>query len=184
MDIERWRYLLEHGWRQRVSRRRNNAMTLSCVNVAGVSTQSNGPALSLNTGDNDGFYSMDGGASWSYQQYGGGDNDCSFADPLRSNSMLVFTPRWNQTVSIYETSPGSLPNAAATGTSTRYNVPGPTTPNVWNANSAYGNRGSRPIVHGLRGRLRRPRAITFSSEHERSWYARKTSRTSRAATNG
>ncbi len=131
----------------------NNAMTLSCVNVAGVSTQSNGPALSLNTGDNDGFYSMDGGASWSYQQYGGGDNDCSFADPLRSNSMLVFTPRWNHTVSIYETSPGSLPNAAAIGTSTRYNVPGPTTPNVWNANSAYGNRGSRPIVHGLAGEV-------------------------------
>ena len=30
-----------------------------------------------------------------YQQYGGGDNDCSYADALRSRTMLVLTPRWN-----------------------------------------------------------------------------------------
>ncbi len=131
----------------------HNVNTLSCVDVAGVSITGKGPALSLNTGDNDGFYSMDGGASWVYQQYGGGDNDCSFADPLRSNTMLVFTPRWNHTVTLYEASPGSLPNASVSGTSTKYTVPGPTTPNVWNANSAYGNRGSRPIVLGLPGEL-------------------------------
>jgi hypothetical protein len=60
--------------------------SLSAVNMAGVSAQGKGPALSLNTGDNDGFYSMDGGKSWTYQQYGGGDNDCSYADPLRPRS--------------------------------------------------------------------------------------------------
>jgi hypothetical protein len=129
----------------------HNVNTLSCVDVAGVSNTGNGPALSLNTGDNDGFYSMDGGANWAYQQYGGGDNDCSFADPLRPYTMLVFTPRWSHTVTIYETSPGNLPNASVTGTSTKYTVPGPITPNEWNANSAYGNRGSRPIVLGLPG---------------------------------
>jgi hypothetical protein len=30
-----------------------------------------GVALSLNSGDKDGFYSMNGGHNWSYQQYGG-----------------------------------------------------------------------------------------------------------------
>ncbi len=72
-----------------------NVATLSCVNVAGVSLIGKGPVLSLNTGDNDGFTSSNGGDSWRSQQYGGGDNDCSFADPLRAHSMLVFTPRWD-----------------------------------------------------------------------------------------
>jgi hypothetical protein len=144
-----------------------NAKTLSTINIAGVSIQGQGPALSLNTGDNDGFYSMNGGANWTYQQYGGGDNDCSYADPLRPHAMLVLTPRWNlqgstadgtrnsQTVTVYQTSPGHLPNATG-NTSDRHIVPGPPLlpPNVpftdlWNAGSFYCNRGSRPVVLGL-----------------------------------
>lgn len=126
------------------------ARTLSCVNIAGVANPGNGPVLSMNTGDNDGFFSMNAGQNWSYMDYGGGDNDCSFADPLRSNSMLVFTPRWNQTVTVYETSPGNLPNAAA-GTGSRHEVPGPPlgAPQIRNASSFYGSQGSRPIVLGL-----------------------------------
>ena len=150
--------------------RAENVESLSCVNVAGVSLQGKGPAFSLNTGDNDGFYSMDGGANWSYQQYGGGDNDCSYASPFRPNSMLVFTPRWNtegslrdgtrnsQTVTVYEAAPGTLPSAAGSGTSSRHIVPGPpllppTAPfrDLWNASSSYGSRGSRPIVLSLLG---------------------------------
>jgi hypothetical protein len=146
-----------------------DAMTLSCVNIAGVSHQGQGPALSFNCGDNDGFYSMDGGQTWTYQDYGGGDNDCSFADPLRPSSMLVFTPRWNlvgstadgtrnsQTVAVYEAPAGSLPNAKAL-TPMRHIVPGPpllppsaTYHDLWNAGSFYGSRGSRPIVLGLPG---------------------------------
>lgn len=111
-----------------------NAKTLSCVNVAGVSAPGRGPALSLNTGDNDGFSSADGGASWSYQEYGGGDDDCSFADPLRPQSILVFTPRWDtekhgpgapgwdgNTVTVYDAAPGGLPSTASSG----HVVPGP-----------------------------------------------------------
>ena len=143
--------------------------TLSCVNVAAVALPGQGPALSLNTGDNDGFFSKDGGATWVYQQYGGGDNDCSYADPLRPHSLLVLTPRWNlqgttadstrdsQTVAVYETSPGHLPNAAA-NTGDRHIIPGPpllpeseTFHDLWNASSGYGSRGSRPIVPGLSG---------------------------------
>jgi len=141
------------------------APTLSCLSVAGVAIPGGPPALSLNAGDNDGFYSMDGGEHWTYQEYGGGDNDCAFADPLRPNSILLFTPRRGgdgsarkgQTVSVYETDPGKLPDARVGGHDLRV-VTGPPTvddPNVsgiaWNANSGFGIRGSRPIVLGLPG---------------------------------
>ncbi|MGA8287870.1 MAG: VCBS repeat-containing protein [Acidobacteriaceae bacterium] len=142
-----------------------NARTLSCVNIAGVAIPGKSPALSLNAGDNDGFYSMDGGAHWSYQQYGGGDNDCSFSDPLQSTSMLVFTPRWDtaansvaaskgQTVSLYQASPGNLPDARQ-GTNQRRAVTGPPLPpsTTWNASSFFGSRGSRPVVLGLPGEV-------------------------------
>lgn len=141
-------------------------MTLSVVNVGGVSAPGQGPALSLNNGDNDGFYSMDGGQTWTYQEYGGGDNDCSFADPLHSNLMMVFTPRWDvtgkladhtrdgQTVAVYASALGTIPNVAITAD--QRVVPGPpllpdseTFRDLWNANSFYGSRGSRPVVRGL-----------------------------------
>ena len=147
--------------------RSENARTLSSINIAGVSAQGNGPALSLNTGDNDGFYSMDGGEHWIYQQYGGGDNDCSYANPMQPRSMLVLTPRWNlagstndgtrksNTVTVYTASDGELPNAATSGTSSR-RITGPpllpeSEPNkpLWNASSSFCSRGSRPIVLGL-----------------------------------
>ncbi|MGA8531439.1 MAG: hypothetical protein WB622_17100, partial [Acidobacteriaceae bacterium] len=149
------------------------ASTLSCLSVAGVAIPGKPPALSLNEGDNDGFYSMDGGQSWSYQDYGGGDNDCAFADPLRPNALLVFTPRWDtsgqappppnqgarfgQTVSVYQAGSGKLPNAKA-GPNDRHAVTGPPvvtdtkeSANAWNASSGFGIRGFRPIVRGLPG---------------------------------
>lgn len=149
------------------------AHTLSAVNVAGAAIAGAGPALSLNTGDNDGFYSLDGGQTWSNQQYGGGDDDCSFADPMRPFSMFVATPRWDPsgnlvsgggyTVTIYEAAPASLPNASTSGTSSRHVVPGPppipdplptdATHKVpgWNASSSFYSRGARPIVLTLAG---------------------------------
>ncbi|MFN8473429.1 MAG: VCBS repeat-containing protein [Anaerolineae bacterium] len=142
--------------------------TLSCLSVAGVAIAGKGVALSLNSGDNDGFYSRDGGQHWSYQQYGGGDNDCSFADPLRPHAMMVFTPRWDtsanntsarkgSTVSVYQTQPGNLPDASTSGHD-RKAVTGPPTladgvPSraIWNASSFFGAQGSSPMVLGLAG---------------------------------
>jgi hypothetical protein len=46
-----------------------NLTTLSCVNVAGAAIEGLGTTLSLNTGDNDGFYSMDGGACSACTKY-------------------------------------------------------------------------------------------------------------------
>ncbi len=128
----------------------NDLSTLAAVNVAGVAVPGSGPALSFNTGDNDGFYSLDGGTNWASQDYGGGDNDCSYADPLRSQSMLVYTPRWGTKLAVYETSIGSLPNAAS-GTGERHAVPGPPPGSKLNATSGFGERGSRPLILNLPG---------------------------------
>ena len=132
--------------------------TLSVVNIAGVSLQDKGPVISLNTGDNDGFATNDGGESWRPMNYGGGDNDCSYADPLRSHSMLVFTPRMNekggvgsaalgQTVCLYEADAGELPDIASDDM--RQVIPGPSlrvSSIIWNASSGFALRGFRPIV--------------------------------------
>ena len=121
--------------------------SLSTVNFAGAALLGQGPLLSLNTGDNDGFASRDGGRHWRPMHYGGGDNDTSWSDPLRPHSMLVFTPRSNKTVTLYETQPGNLPDISST--SHAQVIPGPplrTGSNIWNASSGFGIRGYRPLV--------------------------------------
>ena len=122
-----------------------NVHTLASVCVAGVSIAGKGTALSTNHGDNDGFYSMDDGAHWASQDYGGGDNDCAYADPLRPYSMLIYTPRFGTKLAVYETSMGNLPDASK-GTNQGHYIPGP--PAGWklNANSGAGIRGSRPMI--------------------------------------
>jgi hypothetical protein len=144
--------------------------TLACMSVGGVAIAGKAPALSVNSGDNDGFYSMNGGHNWSYQQYGGGDNDYAFADPLRPHSIMVFTPRWNtagdladstrhgQTVAVYENRSGGLPDASEGGHDRRAVVGPPTVAddfkpfgNAWNGNSGFAAAGFRPVVLGLSG---------------------------------
>ena len=148
--------------------RAHGVRSLSVVNLAGVSRPGAGPALSLNTGDNDGFWSSDGGAHWSYQQYGGGDNDCSYADQGRPQEVMVATPRWDlegdsvaaregSTVSIYTAGSGGLANASSSSPSSRHITGPPLLPagtpsrSVWNASSNFFLRGSRPVVLGLPG---------------------------------
>ncbi|MBN8712722.1 MAG: VCBS repeat-containing protein [Xanthomonadales bacterium] len=124
--------------------------SLSTVNFAGAAIAGHGPLLSLNTGDNDGFASSDGGQSWSTQQYGGGDNDTSWSDPLRPHSMLIFTPRWDKTLALYETQPGNLPDICSSAD--RQIIPGPplrTGSTLWNASSGYVIRGYRPLIQSL-----------------------------------
>jgi hypothetical protein len=93
---------------------------------------------------------MDGGGNWESQDYGGGDNDCSYADPLRPHSMLVYTPRWGTKLAVYDTSVGSLPNATS-GTGQRHSVPGPPSGSKMNITSGFGERGSRPMILNFPG---------------------------------
>ncbi len=137
--------------------------TLSVVNIAGVALEGQGPVIAMGTGDNDGFVTSDGASSWRPQDYGGGDDDCAWSDPLRPHSMLVFTPRWNehgdfvggglgQTMALYEVGIGSLPDPSSSGD--RYMVIGPPLrpgSTLWNATSGFSIRGYRPIVRNLPG---------------------------------
>ncbi len=143
----------------------DRASTLASLSVGGVAIAGKGAALSLNQGDNDGFYSMNGGGKWKYQQYGGGDNDYAFGDPLRPHAMMVFTPRWDtagnntdhtwqgQTVSVYQTDPGNLPDASVDGHDRKAVTGPPVDPwrTIWNASSPFAGLGFRPIVLGLAG---------------------------------
>jgi hypothetical protein len=132
----------------------DNVRTLASLSVAGVALEGAGPVLSLNTGDDDGFFSKDGGKTWISQDYGGGDNDCAFADPLRANSMLLFTPRWDaqgkyvgssgRSITVYENS--NLPDVTL-GTPARRVIPPPA--DSWNASSPFVLQGFRPLVLAL-----------------------------------
>jgi hypothetical protein len=78
--------------------------------------------------------------------------------------MLVFTPPWDKhnhnvaaklgnTVTVYETSPGNLPDIRV-GTGHAHTVPGPPLSDgspIWNVSSFFGMRGSRPIVLNMPG---------------------------------
>ena len=131
--------------------------TLNAVNIAVLPRFERPPGLVLQTGHNNGFYSEDGGASWATQDYLGGDNDCSFADPFQPNRLLVFAPRAGDgQLYLYTATSGQLPDAGL-GTSDRHPVPGPalvdTTPDgvdnprrPWNCGSGFFLSGYRPLV--------------------------------------
>src|SRR5262249_12101342 len=68
--------------------------TLNVTNMAVNSAGANAvPTLYFGGGDNAGFASADGGVSWKTQDYDGGDNDCSFSDPVQPTRAIVFAPR-------------------------------------------------------------------------------------------
>ncbi len=98
--------------------------TLGIVNVA-VNPRKNAlPAICMGMGDNSGFSSPDGGATWETQDYVAGDNDCAFVDPRQPSRLIVFAPRENKSVFVYSKD-GGVPDASF-GTSDRRTVPGPT----------------------------------------------------------
>ncbi len=66
--------------------------TLDPVNMAGL-FGGDAPALYFGCGDNDEFYSLDGGETWGDPHEGCGDCDCWFADVARMNQAMQFLPR-------------------------------------------------------------------------------------------
>jgi hypothetical protein len=144
--------------------------TLGIVNIAVNTLPAQPGAICLGTGDNVGFASPDGGATWKTQDYLGGDNDCAFADPRQANRMVVFAPRSKSTppaadnvtgeIYLYVSTNGNPPDTAL-GTSVRQRIPGP--PPVpgnqragWNVVSNFVNWGYRPLVLTLNGEAPRP----------------------------
>ena len=125
--------------------------TLGLVNAAVLPRANRPPALVIQTGDNNGFFSADGGEHWETQDYRGGDNDCSFADPLQPERLIVFAPRHgSRAIFLYEASAGDVPDGGW-GSDDRRVVPSPPPPpgetkGRWNAVSHFYNLGYRPLV--------------------------------------
>lgn len=67
--------------------------TLDPINVAGLCGIGSQPALYFGCGDNNDFFSLDGGQQWGDPGSGCGDCDAWFADPAQLNRVVQFLPR-------------------------------------------------------------------------------------------
>jgi BNR/Asp-box repeat len=67
--------------------------TLAPINLAGCARPGVPPALYMGTGDNDDFFTLDGGARWGDPVSGCGDCDPWFADPAQPSRVLSFAAR-------------------------------------------------------------------------------------------
>jgi len=128
---------------------------LAPLNISAAFAQGK-TALCVGTGDNNGFYSVDGGVNWKSQEYNGGDNDCCFVDPLFPSRLLVFAPRndISRPLRLYVNTGGGVPDGAV-GTSQAIGIPGPTPfpldasnfrRDAWTAVSFYVFQGYRPLI--------------------------------------
>jgi hypothetical protein len=67
--------------------------TVDPVNLAGLFGLGNAPALYFGCGDNDDFFTLDGGTTWGDPISGCGDCDAWFADVAQPDRVLELTPR-------------------------------------------------------------------------------------------
>ena len=67
--------------------------TLDPVNIAGMTGHGSEPALYFGCGDNNDFFTRDGGQHWGDPQSGCGDCDAWFADPAQGDRVVQFLPR-------------------------------------------------------------------------------------------
>jgi len=118
--------------------------TLATINLAGLAVKGSQPALYFGTGDNDDFFSTDGGATWKDPLSGCGDCDPWFADPAQAHQVISFVGRGGGGFELY-TSPAKFPEVEA-------NPPDGTQAVHWvcpadcNAVSSFSDRGFRPLV--------------------------------------
>jgi photosystem II stability/assembly factor-like uncharacterized protein len=130
--------------------------TLGLVNTAVLPREGKDPVIVIQTGDNNGFISPDGGRNWETQDYRGGDNAPSFADPRQPERLFVFAGRHNITdehegaVFLYAASSGDVPDGSW-GTNDRHTVPSPDplpgeTFGRWNVRTKFFQLGYRPLI--------------------------------------
>lgn len=93
--------------------------TLDPVNIAGLFGHGEAPALYMGTGDNNDFFTRDGGASWGDPGSNCGDCDAWFADIARADWVLQFLPRRRDgDIGIIRGSSSSYPDASDNGSKT------------------------------------------------------------------
>jgi hypothetical protein len=112
--------------------------TLDPVNIAGLAGLGPEPALYMGTGDNDSFFSTDGGQTWRDPSVHLGDADGWFADIAQAR-VLQFAPRAG---GMFVFTAGGYPDASGPGNF----VPPPASSN---ASSGHVLRGYAPLVRTL-----------------------------------
>jgi hypothetical protein len=121
--------------------------TLAPANVAGVAMLGRQPALYMGTGDNNCFYSLNGGTNWEDPVYHPGDCDPWFADPAQPSRVLSFEARAAPPgFGLYVAPTGGFPDAGIL--SQHRAVPAPSGSN---AVSFFSLKGYRPIVSTFAG---------------------------------
>ena len=113
--------------------------TLDPVNIAGLAGLGPQPALYFGCGDNDSFFSTNGGATWRDPSVHLGDADGWFADPAKATWVLQFAPRAGGVVVF---TGGGYPDASGPGKL----IPPPASSN---ASSGHVLRGYAPLVRTL-----------------------------------
>ena len=71
----------------------NGVETLNPINIAGLFGRGNAPALYMGCGDNNDFFTRDGGSHWGDPKSNCGDCDAWFTDIANANWVLQFLPR-------------------------------------------------------------------------------------------
>ena len=95
MDGERWRGELERrrGQNEQSWKWPSGLETLDPVNIAGLFGLGDKPAFYFGSGDNNDFFSRDGGESWGDPGSACGDCDAWFADVAQADRVIQFLPR-------------------------------------------------------------------------------------------
>lgn len=86
--------------------------TLDAINIAGLAGSGGAPALYIGTGDNDSFFTPDGGVTWRSAGWGLADADGWFADIARDDWVLQFAPPSHGGPGVVVITGGPYPNAA------------------------------------------------------------------------
>jgi hypothetical protein len=118
--------------------------TLDPINIAGLAGVGGAPALYIGTGDNDSFFTTDGGVSWHDSASHLGDADGWFADPARADWVLQFAPRSRGGPGLFVVRGGAYPNAGNSG-----NFHGVPLPANNNCTSGFVLKGYAPLVRTL-----------------------------------
>ena len=118
--------------------------TVDAVNLAGLFGLGSAPALYMGCGDNDDFFSRDGGKTWKDPISSCGDCDAWFADVAQPRRVLEFLPRDDRMFVINSPLLPAYPDATSlTGIRA---IPRPRSSNI---SSGFVIRGFRPVIQTL-----------------------------------
>ena len=118
--------------------------TVDAVNLAGLFGLGSAPALYMGCGDNDDFFTRDGGKTWKDPISSCGDCDAWFSDVAQPRRVLEFLPRDDRMFVINSPLLPAYPDA--TSLASIRAVPRPRSSNI---SSGFVIRGFRPVIQTL-----------------------------------